>query len=59
MRAVHAAERSWIPSNGTGSGTGVQLSEWERDDWTYHAKGKLKNLKNAIRSPISYFFINI
>ncbi|KIL58518.1 hypothetical protein M378DRAFT_86436 [Amanita muscaria Koide BX008] len=38
MRAVHQAGREWTV-DGHGRGTGVQLSEWEKDGWTYHAKG--------------------
>jgi CDP-diacylglycerol--glycerol-3-phosphate 3-phosphatidyltransferase len=34
MRAVRASGRSWDPDRG-----GVQLSEWKREGWTYHAKG--------------------
>ncbi|OJA17034.1 hypothetical protein AZE42_03559 [Rhizopogon vesiculosus] len=37
MRAVKAASRS-SPSNVAG-GHSVSLREWERDGWTYHAKG--------------------
>lgn len=39
MRAVRSAGREWIPSGPDGDGRGVQLSEWEKDEWTYHAKG--------------------
>ncbi|KAG5637462.1 hypothetical protein H0H81_004479 [Sphagnurus paluster] len=35
MRAVSKARRVWDPV----SGRGVLLSEWEREGWTYHAKG--------------------
>ena len=38
MRAVRCEGREWIPGPG-GDGQGVQLSEWEKDEWTYHAKG--------------------
>jgi len=34
MHAVDAAGRGWSTDH-----SGVQLSEWERDEWTYHAKG--------------------
>ncbi|KDQ61230.1 hypothetical protein JAAARDRAFT_173833 [Jaapia argillacea MUCL 33604] len=38
MRAVDAAKRG--PPTGDEKDTGgVQLNEWERDGWTYHAKG--------------------
>ena len=37
MRAVRAAGRTW----GKSSSEGVQLHEWERQGWTYHAKGEL------------------
>ncbi|EPS96851.1 hypothetical protein FOMPIDRAFT_1129671 [Fomitopsis schrenkii] len=41
MRAVRAAGREWpseLPLEDLRE-PGVQLSEWERDGWTYHAKG--------------------
>jgi CDP-diacylglycerol--glycerol-3-phosphate 3-phosphatidyltransferase len=37
MRALRAARRS-SPSN-VADGHHVSLKEWERDGWTYHAKG--------------------
>ena len=39
MKAVNGASRGWIADT-SGDGRGVQLSEWEKDDWTYHAKGE-------------------
>ncbi|KAG6877516.1 hypothetical protein C0993_006466 [Termitomyces sp. T159_Od127] len=33
MTAVRKAGRLWK------QGTGVELTEWKKDDWTYHAKG--------------------
>ncbi|THV01000.1 hypothetical protein K435DRAFT_776198 [Dendrothele bispora CBS 962.96] len=36
MKAVRAAGREWSAS---GSEGGIQLSEWEKQGWTYHAKG--------------------
>ena len=48
MRAVRAAGRSWTAAAGGGgdedAGEGVQLTEWERKGWTYHAKGKQLNI---------------
>ncbi|KAK2460265.1 hypothetical protein APHAL10511_007654 [Amanita phalloides] len=38
MRAVRDANRCWAV-DASGNGRGVELSEWERDGWTYHAKG--------------------
>jgi hypothetical protein len=35
MRAVQTANRIWSDV----TSTGVQLREWERKGWTYHAKG--------------------
>jgi hypothetical protein len=35
MKAVDAAGRNWSAD----SGKGVQLNEWAREGWTYHAKG--------------------
>lgn len=35
MKAVERAGRQWQPS----TGTGVELVEWEKPGWTYHAKG--------------------
>lgn len=34
MKAVERAGRGWTRESG-----GVMLSEWEKDGWTYHAKG--------------------
>src|SRR6266481_807776 len=34
-RKVLRADRAW--EDGTASG--IELREWEKDDWTYHAKG--------------------
>ncbi|CCL99620.1 uncharacterized protein FIBRA_01639 [Fibroporia radiculosa] len=39
MRAVNTAKRDWTHDQHTGEHSGVQLNEWERDGWTYHAKG--------------------
>ncbi|KAF8072207.1 hypothetical protein FPV67DRAFT_1484364 [Lyophyllum atratum] len=39
MRAVAKVGRLWNPSAEGGQGRGVQLCEWERKGWTYHAKG--------------------
>lgn len=43
MRAVRDARREWIPPElgGNVRHPGVQLREWEKDGWTYHAKGAL------------------
>jgi CDP-diacylglycerol--glycerol-3-phosphate 3-phosphatidyltransferase len=41
MQAVANAGRLWNPSASNGAGRGVQLSEWEKEGWTYHAKGRL------------------
>jgi len=35
MKAVNAAGRNWSVD----SAKGVQLNEWTREGWTYHAKG--------------------
>ncbi|SJL09879.1 uncharacterized protein ARMOST_13260 [Armillaria ostoyae] len=35
IRTVDHGERSWDE----GSGTGIQFHEWEKEGWTYHAKG--------------------
>jgi hypothetical protein len=39
MDAVDASGRSWLSDDH--GGTGVQLMEWEKPGWTYHAKGNL------------------
>jgi len=39
VKAVNGAGREWI-ADPSGDGRGVQLSEWEKDEWTYHAKGE-------------------
>lgn len=44
MKAVRSVNREWKHEDtewNTLRGPGVQLSEWEREGWTYHAKGKL------------------
>lgn len=41
MTAVTKAGRLWNASCNDGAGRGVQLSEWEKEGWTYHAKGRL------------------
>lgn len=38
MNAVRAAGTEW-PSNSSDVAPGVQLHEWQRGGWTYHAKG--------------------
>lgn len=43
MKAVRGARREWKHEQvnwPTLRGPGVQLSEWERPGWTYHAKGE-------------------
>ncbi|KAH8106954.1 hypothetical protein BXZ70DRAFT_997834 [Cristinia sonorae] len=41
MKAVRDARREWIPPQPGGGQRhpGVQLREWEKEGWTYHAKG--------------------
>ncbi len=39
MQAVKSAGRTWAHEGNYGHG--VQLKEWYRDGWTYHAKGTL------------------
>lgn len=44
MKAVRSVNREWKHEDTEWNalrGPGVQLSEWEREGWTYHAKGKL------------------
>lgn len=45
MRQVRQAGLEW-PHNQTPrlDGPGVQLNEWEREGWTYHAKGSVSTL---------------
>ena len=38
MNAVRAAGIEWS-SDSPGVSPGVQLNEWQREGWTYHAKG--------------------
>lgn len=38
MRAVRKAGRLWREA-ASGNFKGVQLSEWDKPGWTYHAKG--------------------
>ena len=37
MRAVRYAGKEW--RSGAGPESGVHLAEWNKPDWTYHAKG--------------------
>ncbi|CAL1705492.1 unnamed protein product [Somion occarium] len=39
INAVRKSGREWPDDATESSGSGVQLREWERDGWTYHAKG--------------------
>lgn len=39
MSAVRAAQKEWAHESSEVI-TGVQLHEWEREGWTYHAKGQ-------------------
>ena len=39
MRAVRLAGKDW--NNAADAPSGVLLSEWQKDGWTYHAKGTL------------------
>lgn len=41
MRAVDKAARRWIGSTDGTQGRGLLLNEWEKEGWTYHAKGLL------------------
>lgn len=36
MNAVRGAKREWNENKAEG----VQLNEWAKEGWTYHAKGK-------------------
>ena len=38
MDAVRSAGTEW-PSDSLHATAGVQLNEWQREGWTYHAKG--------------------
>lgn len=40
MNAVRAAGREWASKAGSITNPGIQLNEWERNGWTYHAKGE-------------------
>ena len=42
MKAVRAAGREWAPDILLEElrEPGVQLNEWEKEGWTYHAKGE-------------------
>jgi hypothetical protein len=52
MKAVDAAGRQWSVD----SGKGVQLNEWVKQDWTYHAKGNKLPFASHIILDISKFF---
>jgi len=40
MRSVHEARRTWSENNSPiGAPSGVELTEWQKESWTYHAKG--------------------
>lgn len=50
MRAVRDARREWVPQDHDGEQhPGVQLHEWERAGWTYHAKGECHVKPDLIR----------
>ena len=43
MDAVRQAGRDWDSSLADNrKGSGVDLNEWRKDGWTYHAKGRSK-----------------
>ena len=39
MKIVRRAGRQWVSPSSDDNGSGVQLKEWEKEGWTYHAKG--------------------
>ena len=67
MKAVRHARREWKHEDtdlAAMRGPGVQLSEWEREGWTYHAKGRLfftlplhASTSDAIRLQVSGFVL--
>lgn len=56
MKAVEEHGRLWQPSHTEKAGTGVQLDEWEKEGWTYHAKGTFDSrvLNGALFIPCPY-----
>jgi CDP-diacylglycerol---glycerol-3-phosphate 3-phosphatidyltransferase len=38
-RKVLRANRAWSADWPAGPGPGIELNEWEKNGWTYHAKG--------------------
>jgi CDP-diacylglycerol--glycerol-3-phosphate 3-phosphatidyltransferase len=55
MKAVHKAGRIWREGDDNDSGSGVQLNEWERHGWTYHAKGKFIFFPHCSRIKFTLF----
>lgn len=52
-RQVRALGRSWVDGTEEGEdGHGVEITEWEREGWTYHAKGLL--LQTALWRRLSW-----
>lgn len=57
MREVRRAGLEWSHDEGLRlEGPGVQLNEWERDGWTYHAKGSVSTRTVTVLSLTSTFF---
>ncbi|KZT70067.1 hypothetical protein DAEQUDRAFT_750479 [Daedalea quercina L-15889] len=57
MKAVRASGREWpadVPLE-DGSVSGIQLGEWERDGWTYHAKGMWLRPTSSSRPCLTLF----
>lgn len=54
MKAVHAAGRNWSADNENG----IQLNEWTKEGWTYHAKGicAFLDLKGSIEIIYAHSF---
>jgi CDP-diacylglycerol--glycerol-3-phosphate 3-phosphatidyltransferase len=56
MKAVQAAKRCWTATSDKKEGNGIQLNEWAREGWTYHAKGKLARFpQNRPNTGFSFF----
>lgn len=58
MKSVRKAGREWPtdPAN-PHNVSGVQLREWEKDGWTYHAKGSYRYLLTYHLSPSSMGYL--
>lgn len=52
MKSVRQAGREWPDdTSDTHNASGVELREWEKNGWTYHAKGSYRHLSTSSSEP--------